>query len=102
MRNRLLVGFILFAFIATALLVIPIGVTLETHENSNTLGTLKRDTTALSTLLTDALNHNDLTRAIKLSDSYARSTKRQVLVVDSNAVLIATRASQSHDAKLLK
>lgn len=102
MRNRLLVGFILFAFIATALLVIPIGITLESHESSNTLSTLKRDTSALSALLTDALNHNDLARAVALADSYAKSTKRQVLVVDRGVVLVATRTSQTHDGDLIK
>jgi signal transduction histidine kinase len=101
-RVRLLVGFVLFAVLATALLVVPIGLILQAHESSSTLNTLRRDTRGLSVLLTDALNHGDLSRAIDLSHSYARSTGRQVLVVDTRAVLIASRARQADDEKLLK
>ncbi|HUY17252.1 MAG TPA: HAMP domain-containing sensor histidine kinase [Acidimicrobiales bacterium] len=102
MRIRLLVGFVLFAVIATALLVIPIGITLETHESSDTLRVLKRDVKGLSTLLTDALNHGDVRRAATLSNSYIRSTGHQVLVVDRNGILIASTAGKSGVQPLLK
>jgi len=101
-RARLLIGFVLFAFIATAILVIPIGLTLEAHESANALRVIRRDTRALAVLLTDALNHSDLQRAVELSDEYAASTGRQVMVVDKAGVLLASRASQGHDRKLLR
>src|SRR5487761_1983848 len=50
-RNRLLLGFVLFAFIAMALLVIPVGLTLDARDNASTLNALKRDTNALATIL---------------------------------------------------
>lgn len=102
MRIRLLVGFILFALIATALLIVPIGLTLEVHESTTALDTLKRDTKALSTLLSDPLRHGNFVRATKLAKSYAYSTGRQILVVDDKGVLIATRAAQARDRTLLK
>jgi signal transduction histidine kinase len=95
-------GFILFAVIATALLVVPLGLSLQHHEGSDTLKTLQHDTDALSVLLTDALSRNDLARAIRLSDSFAHSTGRPILVVGAHGVLIATKASQARDATLLK
>lgn len=102
MRNRLLVGFILFAFIVTALLVVPLGLTLQAREGSDTLRTLKRDASALSPLLNDALETHDLRRAVVLADSYSRSTGRQILVVDGNKFLVATRRSQEQDRTLMK
>jgi two-component system OmpR family sensor kinase len=101
MRRRLLAGFLLFAVIATALLVVPIGVTLQAHESSNTLKVLKRDTGALSVLLTDALNHDSVARAVQLSQSYALSTGRQVLVVANNAVVFASSRHLSRDRRLI-
>jgi signal transduction histidine kinase len=101
-RARLLLGFVLFAFLATALLVIPIGLILQSHESSSTLGTLRRDARGLSVLISDALNHGDLSRAINLSHSYADSTGHQILVVDTNAVLVASQARQAHDVELIK
>jgi signal transduction histidine kinase len=101
MRRRLLAGFLLFAVIATALLVVPIGLTLQAHESSNTLRVLRRDTGALSALLTDALNHDSVARAVQLSQSYALATGRQVLVVASNGVLLASDHRQSKDTKLI-
>jgi signal transduction histidine kinase len=101
-RDRLLIGFILFAFIATALLVVPLGLTLQAHESSDTLTILRRDTGALSGLLTDALNHHDLSRAVDLADSFSRATGRQILVADGNKFLVATRKSQEEDRTLMK
>jgi signal transduction histidine kinase len=101
MRRRLLAGFLLFAVIATALLVVPIGVTLQAHESSNTLRVLKRDTGALSALLTDALNHDSVSRAIQLSQSYALATGRQVLVVSNRDVVLASARLQSSDIRLI-
>ncbi len=101
MRRRLLVGFVLFAFIATALLVVPFGLVLQEHQGPNTIHLLKRDTNALSALLTDALNHDDLTRAEQLAHSYSRSTGRQVLVVDALGVVLASRAGQAKDHSLV-
>ena len=101
MRRRLLLGFVLFAFIATSLLIVPLGITFATHESASTLSVLKRDTGALSTLLSDALAHNEISRATKLADTYAKQTSRQVLVADDAGVIIATNPSQAHDDKLL-
>lgn len=101
MRRRLLLGFVLFAFLATSLLIVPLGITLETHESATTIATLKRDTSALSALLSDALSHNELARAIRLADTYAKQTGRQVLVVNDAVALIATTPSQAHDAALI-
>jgi signal transduction histidine kinase len=100
-RNRLLLGFVLFAFVATALLVVPLGITLQAHESSDTLSSLEHDTGALTTLLTDAFNYSNPYRAIELSDSYSRATGRQVLVVDGDAILVATKPSQEHVTLLL-
>lgn len=52
--------------------------------------------------MTDALNHNDVARAVTLSDWYARSTGRQVLVVDSNGVIVASNAKNQVDQSLLQ
>lgn len=100
MRTRLLLGFILFAFVAMALLVIPIGFTLEAHENSSTLAALRRDTNALSSLLANDLSHNRVTQATRLSNSYARTTGRQVLVLDQSGTLIASKGTQALDDAL--
>jgi signal transduction histidine kinase len=101
MRRRLLAGFLLFAVIATALLVVPIGVTLQAHESSNTLRVLRRDTGALSVLLTDALNHDGVKRAVQLSQSYALATGRQVLVVANSRVVLDSDARESSDQTLI-
>ena len=101
MRRRLLAGFLLFAVIATALLVVPIGVTLQAHESSNTVHVLKRDTGALAVLLTDALNHDSVSRAIQLTQSYALATGRQVMVVANGGVLFASARRQTHDRRLI-
>jgi signal transduction histidine kinase len=92
---------VLFAFVATALLVVPLGITLQAHESSDTLSSLEHDTGALTTLLTDAFNYSNPYRAIELSDSYSRATGRQVLVVDGDAILVATKPSQEHVTLLL-
>jgi signal transduction histidine kinase len=94
-------GFVLFAFVATALLVIPLGITLQAHESSDTLSSLEHDTGALTTLLTDAFNYSNPYRAVELSDSYSRATGRQVLVIDGNAILVATKPGQEHVAILV-
>jgi signal transduction histidine kinase len=100
-RRRLLVGFVLFAFIATALLVVPVGLILQSREGPTTLHSLRRDTSALSVLLTDAYNHEDSARAVQLADAYARSTSRAVLVVDADGVVLATSSSQRKDRSLV-
>ncbi|HVA51933.1 MAG TPA: HAMP domain-containing sensor histidine kinase [Acidimicrobiales bacterium] len=102
MRNRLLLGFILFSILATSILLVPIGFTLESHENANTLTALKHDATAFSTFLVNDLKHNRVKQAVDLARSYAFSTKRQILVTDKAGVLIATKKAQSKDATLLK
>jgi signal transduction histidine kinase len=101
MRRRLLAGFLLFAVIATLLLVVPIGVTLQAHESSNTLHVLRRDTGALSVLLTDALNHDGVSRAVQLSQSYNLATGRQVLVVVQGRVILDSARRESSDRKLI-
>lgn len=101
MKLRLLIGFVSFAFIATALLVVPVGLILQARERPNALHVLKRDTNALSVLLTDAFNHDDAARAVQLAHSYTRSTGRQVLVVDRTGVVFSSRARQAKDASLL-
>jgi signal transduction histidine kinase len=101
MRRRLLAGFLLFAVIATALLVVPIGVTLQAHDSSNTLRVLRRDTGALSALLTDALNHDSVSRAIQLSQSYALATGRQVMVVANSRVVLDSDPRESSDRRLI-
>ncbi len=100
MRNRLLLSFILFAFVAMSLLVIPVGLALDAHEHTATLSALRRDTSALSTLLSTDLSHGHLGAATKLATTYARATKRQVLVSDTNDTLIATKGSQALDQRL--
>jgi signal transduction histidine kinase len=101
MRNRLLLGFILFSILATSILLVPIGFTLERHENANTLTALKHDAAAFSTLLVNDFSHNRIEEAIELARSYARSTGREILVTDSNGVVIATKRAQSNDQTLL-
>ncbi|MHB1251156.1 MAG: sensor histidine kinase [Acidimicrobiales bacterium] len=101
MRSRLLVGFILFAVLATALLLVPIGFTLDAHENANTLSALRRDTNALATILSNDIARNNLVQAKKLAKSYAHSTGRQILVLDSAGILFASKAKQATDQSLL-
>lgn len=96
-----MVGFVLFAVLATALLLVPIGFTLDAHENANTLSALRRDTNALAAILSNDIARNNLTQAKKLAKTYAHSTGRQVLVVDSNGTLIASKLKQATDASLL-
>ena len=100
MRNRLLLGFILFAFIAMALLVIPVGLTLDARDNASTLNALKRDTNALATLLANDISHNHLPQAVRLANTYARTTRRQILVVEGNKTLIASKGAQATDDAL--
>lgn len=101
MRRRLLAGFVLFAVFATALLVVPIGVTLQVHEGTNTLHALERDVDALSVLMTDALNHGDVARAIHLTRLYTHSTGREVLVVADGSVIMSSGHDSSSDARLI-
>ena len=101
MRTRLLIGFILFAVLATALLLVPIGFTLDAHDNATTLGTLRRDTRALATLLANDIVHHNFAQARKLAKSYAHSTGRQVLVTDNHGTLLASETKQTIDAALL-
>ena len=100
MRNRLLVGFVLFAFIAMALLVIPIGFTLSAHENASTLQALKRDTGSLSSLLANDIGHNHLSEASKLARAYARTTGRQVFVVQGGVTLVTSNGRRTIDLTL--
>lgn len=100
MRNRLLLGFVLFAFVAMVLLVIPIGFTLDAHENASTLSALKRDTSALSSLLANDIGHNRLTEASKLAHSYAKTTKRQVVVVKGTLVLVSSSGTTHVESAL--
>jgi len=100
MRNRLLLGFILFAFIAMTLLIVPIGFTLDAHENASTLSALKRDTKALSSLLTNDISRNRLVEAVKLARSYARTTGRQVLVIQGTTTLISSNSHHVVDKEL--
>lgn len=102
MRRRLLAGFVLFAVLATALLVVPIGVTLQVHEGTNTLHGLERDVDALSVLMTDALNHDDITRALQLTRLYTRSTGREVYVIADGSVILSSQPSLAPDERLLK
>ena len=102
MRNRLLLGFFLFALLASALLVIPVGFTLEARDHSNILAALRRDTSSLSTLLANDLNHGDVLAAERLSHTYTHSTGRQVMVVDLRRVVLATRPRQAQDPVLLR
>ncbi len=94
-------GFILFAVLATALLLVPIGFTLDAHENANTLSALRRDTNALATILSNDIARNNLAQARKLAKSYAHSTGRQILVIDSTGILIASKPKQATDQSLL-
>ena len=87
----------LFALIATALLVIPIAFTLQANQNSSTFAALRRDTNALSILLANDLSHNRVSQAIRLSNSYARTTGREVLVLAQSGTLIASKGTQGHD-----
>src|SRR5487761_1933649 len=99
-RNRLLLGFVLFAFIAMALLVIPVGLTLDARDNASTLNALKRDTNALATILANDIGHNHLAEAVRLSNSYARTTHRQILVSKGAKTLIASKGIQTTDDAL--
>lgn len=101
MRNRLLMGFILFSILATSILLVPIGFTLENHENANTLSALRHDATAFSTLLVNDFSHDRVEEAVDLARDYAHSTGRQILVTDRSGVLIATKSAQSKDKTLL-
>ncbi len=101
MRTRLLLGFVLFAFLATALLLVPIGFTLDAHENANTLSALRRDTRALATLLSNDISRKNLDQAKKLARTYAHSTGRQVLITDDQGILFASKARQGLDQSLL-
>jgi signal transduction histidine kinase len=100
-RVRLLLGFVLFAVLATALLVVPIGLILQSRATSGALNTLRRDERGLEVLITDALNHGDLHRVLALTDSYEDSTGRQVLVLDSKSVLVTSQPRLARDTKLL-
>ncbi len=101
MRNRLLLGFVLFSILATSILLVPIGFTLERHENANTLTALRHDATAFSTLLVNDFSHDRVEEAIELARTYAHSTGREILVTDSSGVVIATKRAQSNDQTLL-
>jgi len=102
MRNRLLFGFIAFGFVAMTLLVIPIGFTLDAHENAATLSALKRDTNSLSSLLGSDIGHNRLDQATKLARSYARTTGRQVLVIQGTNTLVASNDRIGADKSLTR
>ncbi len=101
MRNRLLIGFVLFAFIAMALLVIPIGFTLSAHENTSTLRALQRDTGSLSLLLANDIGRNHLSDASKLARTYARTTGRQIFVVQGGVTLVASNGRRNIDPDLV-
>ena len=100
MRRRLLLGFVLFAFVAMVLLVIPVGYTLDANAKSSTLSALRRDTSALSTLLANDIAHDHLAQAVRFAHTYSRASGRQVLVVQGTGTLIASRPSQVHDDEI--
>src|ERR1019366_2186162 len=86
--------------IAMTLLVIPVGFTLDAHENASTLAALKRDTRALSSLLANDIGRNRLDQATKLSRSYSRATGRQIMVVPAPATLVTTSSRLATDEEL--
>ncbi len=100
MRNRLLLGVVLLAVIALGHLGNPVGLPLDARDNASTLNALKRDTNALATILANDIGHNRLAQAVKLSNSYARTTGRQILVSEGATTLIASKGIQTTDDAL--
>ena len=84
------------------MLVIPIAFTLDAKENASTLAALRRDTSSLSTLLANDISHNHVVQAKRLATSYARTTGRQVLILDGTGTLFASKQNQALDATLIK
>ncbi len=100
MRRRLLLGFLLFAVVAMALLVIPVGYTLNSNARSSTLVALRRDTSALATVLANDIGRNRLGEAMRVARTYSRTTGRQILVLEGAKTLIASKRSQAGDQEI--
>lgn len=100
MRLRLLIGFIVFAVFATALLVIPIGFTISAHENASTLNSLRRDTKSVAALVENDLESGRVTSARHFAKNYTRATGRQILVTSTAGPIIATRPRLASDARM--
>jgi two-component system, OmpR family, sensor kinase len=101
-RRRLLLGFLLFAVIAMALLVIPVGYTLNSNARSSTLVALRRDTSALATVLANDISRGRLSQATRVARTYSHSTSRQILVLEGSRTLIASKASQVDDEEIAR
>ncbi|MHB8334603.1 MAG: sensor histidine kinase [Acidimicrobiales bacterium] len=100
MRRRLLLGFLLFAVVAMALLVIPVGYTLNSNARSSTLVALRRDTSALATVLANDIGRNRIGQATRVARTYSRTTGRQILVLEGAKTLIASKQSQVGDQEI--
>ncbi len=102
MRARLFGAFLLFAVLAMALLVIPVGFTLDAHENAATLASLERDTRSVASLLDEDLGDGRLALATRFAHSYAHATGRQILVIGPTSTVLATRPAQSRDPQIAR
>lgn len=100
MRRRLLLGFVLFALVAMVLLVIPVGYTLNSNARSSTLVALRRDTSALATVLANDIGRNRLSQAERVARTYSHTTGRQILVLEGATTLIASKRSQVDDEEI--
>ncbi|HXY44089.1 MAG TPA: HAMP domain-containing sensor histidine kinase [Acidimicrobiales bacterium] len=99
MRGRLLGAFLAFAVVVTVALEVPLGLSMQTRQQSSTISALRRDGTSLSVLLSDALDHDELDRAVALASRYAGATGRQVVVIQNGAVLLTSGSGATRSAR---
>ncbi len=85
-----------------ALLVIPVGYTLNSNARSSTLIALRRDTSALATVLANDISRHRLSQATRVARTYSHGTGRQILVLEGAKTLIASKARQVDDEEIAR
>ena len=98
MRARLLAGFLLFAFVVTISLELPLGLSMQSRQLADAFSVLRRDAFSLSVVLSDALAHDEAGRATEIASRYSRATGRQVVVTRGGRVFAASGAAARREA----
>lgn len=106
MTRRLILGFLAFAAVVLALLVIPLGVVNQRSERADLTRGIERDAVAAASLATDLLEAGDAATAAArtqleaLLEEYAESSDARVVVVDARGVSVIDTGEPGRDVEL--
>ncbi|MCW2924242.1 MAG: signal transduction histidine kinase [Thermoleophilia bacterium] len=103
MTRRLLLGFLAFAFVVLALLVIPLGIVNQRSERTDLTRRLERDAVAAASLSIDALRSGTAADAATLRTrlaGYADKDGARVVVVDGNGTSVIDTGEAGRTVRL--